>query len=194
MITAADVRFIIAELGEVAREDIEWAEGLGLPEDAEEFAQEVIFVVCNSGMKNTVARAIFERCVGALQAGKPVFDVFKHPGKAAAIERIWRERDELFAECLYRASKGPDELLAFARALPWIGPITAAHVVKNFGVDIAKADLHLQRLADRERCTAQDLCARLAKDTGYRIATVDTLLWRACANGVLDSRTGRFRT
>ena len=51
----------------------------------------------------------------------------------------------------------------------------------------------LQRLADREGVTAQQLCERLSRQTGYKIATVDVLLWRACANGVFNSRTGEFR-
>lgn len=33
---------------------------------------------------------------------------------------------------------------------------------------------------------------RRAQETGYRIATVDTVLWRACANGVINSRTGEI--
>jgi hypothetical protein len=44
-----------------------------------------------------------------------------------------------------------------------------------------------------EGCTAQALCERLAAETGYRVATVDTVLWRACANGVLDSCSGEIR-
>lgn len=50
----------------------------------------------------------------------------------------------------------------------------------------------LQRLADREGTTPFALCARIAAETGLRIATVDTILWRACANGVIESTTGRI--
>ena len=32
------------------------------------------------------------------------------------------------------------------------------------------------------------MCQRLARQTGYREATIDTILWRACADGFLDSR------
>lgn len=187
MITADDFTYMLLALGAQGEKDVVWAEALCEPEDAEAFAAEVIFVVCNSGMKNTVARGIFDRCVLALEEGRGVFEVFKHPAKAAAIEKIWRDREALLAGYLAAADK-----LAFARRLPWIGPITSYHVVKNFGADVAKPDVHLQRLADRESCTAQALCERLARETGMRVATVDTILWRACATGILNSRTGEL--
>jgi hypothetical protein len=187
MITADDFRRIRAALGGVAEADIEWAENIQPPATAEEFAREVIFVICNSGMKNTVAREIYDRCIQALNAGQPVFSVFKHKGKAAAIEDVWRRRVFWFN---FGQANGfhPDVMIL----LPWIGAITRFHVSKNFGAQVAKPDVHLQRLADREGTTAQALCERLAGEMGLRVATVDTVLWRACANGVIKSRTGEI--
>src|SRR3546814_7328949 len=40
-----------------ASDDIQWAENTKPPEHAEEFATETIFVICNSGMKHTIARS-----------------------------------------------------------------------------------------------------------------------------------------
>lgn len=187
--TRDDFNAIVAALGEQAQEDIAWSESLACPENSDRFALEAIFVICNSGMKNTVARGIFDKCTAALDACVPVFSVFKHPGKAAAIETIWRDRDELLAG--YQAAV---DKLAYCESLPWIGGITKYHLAKNFGADVAKPDVHLQRLADREGCTVQALCERLSSEVGLRVATVDTVLWRACANGVLNSRTGELRT
>jgi hypothetical protein len=189
MITADDFRRIRALLGEQAEEYIEWAQDLCLPANPAMFASEVIFVICNSGMKNTVALQIFERCIEALYRGQPVFEVFKHAGKAAAIETVWRDQAKLRAEYAAAVDK-----LAYAQTLPWIGPITAYRVAKNFGADVAKPDVHLVRLAEREGCTPQDLCERLARETGLRVAAVDTVLWRACADGVINSRTGEIRS
>ncbi len=188
MITAADFHHIRALLGQQAEDDIAWAEGLRPPVDCEQFAMEAISVICNSGMKNTVARGIFQRCRDALAEEKPVREVFKHPGKAAAIDSIWRNRELRFFDYCYA-----DDKLAYLETLPWIGGITKYHLAKNFGADVAKPDVHLQRLADRECCTVQALCERLAEATGLRVAAVDTVLWRACANGVLNSRTGEIR-
>ena len=82
--------------------------------------------------------------------------------------------------------------LAYLEALPWIGKITKYHVAKNFGLQYAKPDVHLQRLADTFKTTPQVLCEEIAARTGYKVATVDTLLWRAAATGVLDTSTGKI--
>ncbi|MER9056448.1 hypothetical protein [Mesorhizobium sp. M0910] len=186
-ISAALFRDIIAALGEQAVDDIAWSENLKPPTDAEDFASEAIFVICNSGMKNTIAVKIFAKVMTAIQGDLSAFDVFRHPGKAKAIDLIWRTRADLLAGYLSATDK-----IEFCASLPWIGGITKFHLAKNFGADVAKPDVHLQRLADHEGITAQALCERLAAQTGYRAATVDVVLWRACANGVLNSRTGEF--
>lgn len=166
--------------------DIEWSEQCGPPKHAEEFASEAIFVICNSGMHNVVARAIYDRVLAALEAHDSASTVFKHVGKARAIDEIWLNRDRHFAEYSAAADK-----IEYCESLPWIGPITKYHLAKTFGADVAKPDVHLQRLADREGCTAQELCARLAKASGLKARTVDVVLWRACALGILNSRTGK---
>jgi hypothetical protein len=185
MITAADFNRMRALLGQAAEDDIAWAQAITAPTDPKFFALETIYVICNSGMRYTVARGIFDRVILALADDRSVLEVFKHPGKASAIETIWRNRVKLLAGFL----AAPDRL-EFLAGLPWIGGITKYHLAKNFGMDVAKPDVHLQRLADREGCTAQALCERLAGELGLRVAAVDTVLWRACANGVLNSRTG----
>lgn len=185
MITAADFDRCRELLGQQAEDDIAWAQSCSPPNDEEAFAREAIFVICNSGMKNTVARRIFDRCMSALWTGQPVSKVFGHVGKAAAIEHIWRHQGALFIDYVLA-----DDKLAYLESLPWIGAITKYHLAKNFGVDVAKPDVHMQRLADREGTTVQALCERLAREVGLRIGTVDTVLWRACANGVINSRTG----
>jgi len=187
-ITPIDFHRIVALLGDIGQADIIWADSCKEPDDADDFALEAIFVICNSGMKNTVARNIFERVTRALHAGGSAAEGLGHPGKAAAIDDIWSRRRELLAGYLAASDK-----LAFCASLPWIGGITKYHLAKNFGAQVAKPDVHLQRLADREGVTAQQLCERLSRQTGYKIATVDVLLWRACANGVFNSRTGEFR-
>lgn len=190
-ITAEQFRTVLAALGEQGADDVEWSESITPPATADDFAQEAIFVICNSGMKNTVARRIFDRCMTALHAGHPVLDVFNHFGKVKAIEAIWADRAGLLS--MYLLCKTDADRLDMLAALPWIGGITKYHLAKNFGMNVAKPDVHLQRLADREGCSAQSLCDRLAAEVGLRAATVDVVLWRACADGVIDSRTGEIR-
>lgn len=162
--------------------DIQWSETVGPPVNADEFAREAIFVICNSGMRFTVAQGIFDRVMPALKAGKSAGAGFGHPKKVEAIDYIWRNRERLF-----KAFTADPDKLAYCATLPHIGPITKYHLAKNFGVDVAKPDIHLQRLADREGTTPQALCERLAAETGYRASTVDLILWRACAIGLIDT-------
>lgn len=185
MITASIFNAVVKALGSIGQEDIKWSEGIKPPTDAEDFALEAIFVICNSGMKNTVARGIYERVAKELYAGGTAHNKFGHVGKASAIDAIWVDRLALFER--YMAA---DDKLAFCASLPWIGGITKYHLAKNFGAQVAKPDVHLQRLADHEGTTAQALCERLSAATGWKVATVDVLLWRACANGIINSRTG----
>jgi hypothetical protein len=178
---------IRAMLGQQAEDDIAWAETLGAPPSAEQFAREAIFVICNSGMRATVAQGIFERCMHALRGATPVIEVFGHVGKAAAIEHIWANQEALLSGYLEAADK-----LEFCASLPWIGDITKYHLAKNLGADVAKPDVHLQRLADLQGVSAQALCEGLAREVGLRVATVDTVLWRACSMGVLNSHTAEL--
>jgi hypothetical protein len=161
---------------------IDWSEGIQPPVDAEAFAEQAVYVICNSGLANSVAEPIAERCMAALNAGLSAAVAFGHPGKRTAIDSIWAERRALFAA--YLQAEDP---LSFLRQLPWIGPVTTYHLAKNLGADFAKPDVHMERLARRDRTTTHTLCRRLARQTGYRIATIDTVLWRACADGLLDS-------
>lgn len=175
------IRKVIAAEGYAS--EIEWAQSVLPPTDAETFAGEAIWVICCSGMKEQVARLIQDRVWAALRARRPVFTGFKHKGKAAAIDDIWERRNWWFAEFLKASDK-----VEFCGTLPWIGTITKWHLAKNLGVDCAKPDRHLERIAAACHTTPHDLCARLAAETGDRIATVDLVLWRAANLGVIDTR------
>lgn len=162
---------------------IEWSENIRMPTNADDFASEAIYVICNSGMANRIALPIFEECMRALRSGHSCKTVFGHPGKSDAIDYIWKKR-----RSLYRKLLKADDLIEFCATLPWVGPITKFHLAKNLGADVAKPDVHLNRLAEPEGVSAQELCERLARETGYRAATVDLILWRACADGIIYSR------
>jgi hypothetical protein len=159
------------------------SERLTAPTSAYQFATEAIYVIVNSGMRNSVARPIFERCIVALEATGSGKAVFGHPGKASGIDAIWAEREHLYVGYLAAEDK-----VAFLATLAWIGPITKFHLAKIFGGDFAKPDVHLNRLAEAEDTTAQALCERLASKTGYRAATIDLILWRACADNIIISK------
>ncbi len=180
-----DFERVLSLLGDQGREDVAWSETIRPPVDPDAFAREAVFVICNSGMQHVVARRIFDAVMAALASGAPAATAFRHPGKAAAIDAIWAGRDRLLAGYL-EAEDG----LAFLAGLPWIGGITKYHLAKNLGLDVAKPDVHLVRLAELHGTTPHELCAAIARDRGLRVATVDVVLWRACATRVLCARTG----
>ncbi len=163
--------------------EIEWAEGVKAPATADDLAGEAIWVILCSGMKEQIARKISDKVWPAIHDGKPVAGVFGHKGKAAAIETIWRDREKLLI-----SFRRVNDKVEWCKRLPWIGDITKWHLAKNLGVDCAKPDIHLSRLANHYGTTPANLCRRLADASGDRVATVDLVIWRACNLGIINTR------
>lgn len=99
------------------------------PETADEFAQHVIEAICHASVTPSVGRRTFERCMRALTFGSTARVGFRHPAKAEAIDRVWRERERLFDD--YNAC--PDKL-RFLATLPWVGPVTKHSLARRLGV------------------------------------------------------------
>jgi hypothetical protein len=99
------------------------------PETADEFAQHVIEAICHASVTPAIGRRTFERCMRALSFGSTARVGFRHPAKAEAVDRVWRERERLFEE--YTAS--PDKLRYLA-TLPWIGPVTKHSLARRLGI------------------------------------------------------------
>lgn len=166
------------QLTELGYEDeAEWAENIKPVSDADDFWREFAWVVLNSGMKEQIARKIWNKVRPAVERGESAATVFGHKGKAAAIDLVWAHRQRLLSEYLAAEHK-----IDWIETLPWIGGITKWHLAKNFGFDCAKPDRHLVRIAGAEGTHA--FCARLAQATGDRIATVDVVIWRAANLGL----------
>lgn len=166
----------VSELG--FAHEIEWAETIQPVSDPMVFWCEFSWVVLNSGMKNAIARIIWEKVKPAVLSGHSASSVFGHKGKAKAIDYVYQHRERLLSEYL-----NSDDKMSFLRALPWIGTITCWHLAKNYGHDVAKPDRHLVRIAGDEGVHA--LCKRLSDESGDRIATVDYVIWRAANQGLL---------
>lgn len=165
----------VAELGYA--DEADWAQTLQPVADSHTFWGGYAWVVLNSGMKEQIARQIWNRVRPAVEGGASASTVFGHKGKSSAIDFVWANRDRLLTE--YQAAT---DKIAWCETLPWIGGITKWHLAKNYGHDCAKPDRHLVRIAGEEGAHA--LCARLSKDTGDRIATVDVVIWRAANLGL----------
>ena len=85
-----------------------------------------------------------------------------------------------FASFKARVLADPIETL---QSLPFIGPITAVHLAKNLGLDVAKPDRHLVRLTEwLGYSCASELCTQIASETGEQVKVVDLILWRYMAD------------
>lgn len=176
---------------------LEWARNLGAPpETPDKLASEIIWIVLCAGRRAQAARTIERKVWTAIAEGAPVMGVFRHPGKAAAIEYAWRHRDQLFREYRMVAAAGNvDEIVRWCGDLPFVGADTKWQLAKNCGIDCCKPDIWLCRLAgipDKPRlplslrlaaCLA--LCHYLQAATGDSLAVIDSVLWLACNKGVL---------
>lgn len=162
-------------------DEIAWQESVTEPEVADEFLWQYIWVVISAGMKNQVARVIEQRIVEAYNNKRPISTAFRHRGKVKAIEYMIANHDDIFDKYLEA-----DNRLDFLESLPFIGKITKYHLAKNLGEDVVKPDRHLIRIAQKEGVTPLVLCELLAKKTGYRIGTVDLILWRAANLGLIS--------
>jgi hypothetical protein len=71
------------------------------------------------------------------------------------------------------------DALSILETLPFIGSITKFHLAKNLGLEVAKPDRHLVRLADRFGYKdVQTMCRDIFEFCGDKIAVADLVLWR----------------
>ena len=164
--------------------EVDWAEDLAPVQSEWRFCLEYIWVVVNSGMKEQVARKIYDRILKALENGEMPPTVFGHAAKAMAMCTVMANLTDIFHK--YRSLKSDPERIEFLQTLPWIGPITKYHLAKNLGITtIAKPDRHLTRIAKRVGLTAQKLCEEISRVTGDTVAVVDLVIWRAANLGIV---------
>lgn len=166
------------DIAKIYSMEIDFYENLTPCRTGHEFAIEAIWVILCSGMKEQIARKIKARVVDAILCDLPASSVFGHKGKGEAIDKIWKNRETLFEE--YRQA---EDKIAFLQDLPWIGPVTKYHLAKNLGIDTMKPDRHLVRIAESYGKNPFQLCRELSEQTGFNIATIDYVLWRAANLG-----------
>ena len=143
-----------------------------------DFIHEYVFVVMSAGMKNQVAVKMAKRY------WTEGIDTVKHSGKKKAIEKMTEyihDEKEISYVVFFNKLKSLNDVqkLELLAELPWIGGITKYHLARNLGIDVAKPDRHLVRLAkEYDFDDVQEMCDYVAHRTGDRIGTVDVVLWR----------------
>lgn len=160
--------------------EIDWAENLQPCVDSTSFFFHYLWVVCNSGMKNEIATKIYEKIVQAIADDKDISKVFNHKLKVKAIKTVLKHK-EMFFDLFQNAR----DKISFLETIPHIGPITKYHLAKDLGVNTIKPDRHLVRIAKMYDTNPFDMCEKIAKETGYKLITVDMVLWRSANLGFI---------
>ena len=154
--------------------EIEFYDNIPKLEDLDKifFFREYVWVVINSGMKNQVAEGIFKVFWNDNKTYN--FNAIKHPNKNEAIKKVYNRLDFYFSHLLQSKNK-----LKFLKNLPHIGDITKYHLAKNLGLNFAKPDRHLVRIANLFGYNhVQDFCEVISELSHDKIGVVDLVFWR----------------
>jgi hypothetical protein len=175
-------------------QEVQWqrqvvSNGINIRES--DFLREYAWVVLNSGFRETVIRKHFDyislsfcdwesaeaisgngdvciRCASA---------VFGHRAKLEAIVTTAGLIAERGFACFKRQLEA-DPLSTLA-AFGYIGDITKWHLAKNIGLDVAKPDRHLVRLAKKfGYLDVHNMCQDIHVRCGDLVSVVDLILWR----------------
>jgi hypothetical protein len=182
-------RFVV-ERGFIA--EIQWQESVRLSSlTANRFLSEAAWVVLCSGMRESVIRTKFRAFSAAFYDWDDLaaivddpgpcrtraLKVIGHEGKVDAIVTIAQHVAQVGIACVLQSIEHYG--VAYLRRLPYLGPVTSIHLAKNLGLDVAKPDRHLVRVAQHIGCEDPHLlCEFISRHVGDRIAVVDLIIWR----------------
>jgi len=173
--------------------DVDWAESVRLDAVTETgFLSEVLFVALNSGMRATVVRAKWPAIRAAFGELRSAADVVRGASLYVALAKVHfasepKLRSVVEAARRVEAAGGWPAYREVLRAspevaiagLPFIGPVTRWHLLRNLGADVAKPDRHLVRLAARFGWEdVQAFCTAVGAALGDRVGVVDYVFWR----------------
>jgi len=179
---------------------LEWARSVGPATfrnlRLRQFLSHYCFVIYASGFKFSTIDAKFPALTKAfkdfdpdklsrMRSLTPVLKVFGNERKA---DCFLRGAKLLIAEGF---SKFKNRLrrdgVCVLEALPGLGPITKDHLAKNIGfLDVAKADVWLERAAAQCGCTVVELVDGIAQRHGESRHVVDVAVWMLGRDGKLN--------
>ena len=143
--------------------------------DADDFFREYVFAVCGAGMKEQVARLVYNSFMDTLDLG-----MIGHPKKRDAIDAATCEYLTWFENLKNAATD--DDKIAYLRTLPFMGDALPHQIARNLGIDGVKPDVHMKRLARRfGYATPLDLVKAIQSVyTDEKLGYIDIVLWRYC--------------
>ena len=163
---------------------VESLENLQPPGSAKQFARKVIFSISLNRSGGVTDNSLHWRCIWALKRGKSAGAVYRHSGKTAAMDYVWRERRLLFGQ--WRRLKDDHDRVRFCGRLPFFGRLSRYDMARELGANVVKPDWRLSILSHLEGLSVWGMCQRLAQQTGYREATIGVILEGAFIVGLID--------
>ena len=172
--------------------ELDWQQHRDLSSVEErDFLRELAWVVLGCGMSERVVRARFPgvttafcdwRSAAAIvgrreRCREEALAVFGHAGKVESILTAASIVHEVGFERVHHqvAQRGVEYLQSFH----YVGPVTSFHLAKNLGLDVAKPDRHLVRVAvSAGFATPAEMCALISSVTGDKVSVVDLVIWR----------------
>ena len=156
-----------------------------------DFLREAAWVILCSGFRERVVAAKFHAISAAFLSWESAqavvlahrrcrtraLRVFRNPAKIDAILDVASYLhetgfDTVWAECQQRP-------VTFLNRFRFVGPVTALHLAKNLGFDVAKPDRHLLRVAAATGHESPEaLCRELANALDEPVGVVDLVIWR----------------
>lgn len=160
-------------------EEVEWQNSVKFSKTTPKyFFEQYVWVVLASGFKESIVQKIYDKW----KKNPKDFSTIRHHLKRKAIESTSRRYRLLFSEL--RSKKTNYDRVEYLATLPYVGKITKYHLAKNLGIDVAKPDVHLQRLMKRFWfADVQQMCESIRKKTHHRISVIDIVLWRYAEQG-----------
>jgi hypothetical protein len=181
-----------AVIGAGFHQEIDWQSSLQFESVHEtDFLRESAWVVLSAGFRESVLRRKFPAIEDAFlkwQSAKAITEsraccrrsaisIFAHRRKIDAIISIAEEVYKSgFTHVKERIGR---EGVSFLQTFPYIGPVTACHLAKNLGLNMAKPDRHLVRAAQSAGiCSPQKMCEIIHHVVGDSVAVIDIVIWR----------------
>jgi hypothetical protein len=189
--------------------EVDWQENQCIESISEsEFYREAAWVILSSGMSVRSVTSVFSKISSAFFYWNDSEEIikrrnycidealehFNHKGKINAILSIIKHVNNIGFDIF--KLKLIDEGVEYIQQFNYFGPATSFHLAKNIGMNVAKPDRHLIRIAEALNFpNPSELCEVIANRIDEKINVVDVVLWRYCVlNPNYLAMIQRFKT
>ncbi len=156
-----------------------------------DFLRETAWVILSSGFKESIIRRTFPMISNAFKDWESSSTIFSTinmcKNKALKIFKNVKKINAICEVIQFVKNEGFDQIkkeierngIDYLKRLPYIGPVTGLHLLKNLGFQFIKPDRHLKRIAKSAGFnTAQDMGVAIKNAMGDSLAEIDIVLWR----------------